>query len=742
MVYVVAENDLTADAEERGLWQADGEDPFFLLHFPVVRPRYLVMRLTTRDRAIDPTIYINKGSGFSEKNSRPTGSGRDLLIIADIGAFGTICSLRLDPATEPCRFSFEVAEFTSRPRMESYIREQKEAAANVKIVRLGKLPRFHTSLAIRLGRRRSSIARYVTHIEELASTIPPSEAISQEPWLSIVVPVYNAPARYLDDVLQSFRKQDTAGVELILSDDGSDSTETLKWLESVDEPGVTCVLNGTNRGIALTTNAGLERARGRWVALLDHDDVIAPHGLRVIRSAMVGHEEAFFFYTDELVVDDNLRPTGVMLKPAFDPVLLSGVNYINHFSIYRRKRLEEIGFLRNGFEGSQDYDLLLRYLKGLDDGEVVHIPYPAYWWRRTGKTYSRTHFSQSTDSARRALSEHFATAASDVTAALTPSLHRVRFVSGRRPKISIIIPNKDSPELISQLLEGIYERTAYPELETIVIDNGSTNPSTLAIYADYARRFASFSFRIEKAEFNFSHAVNEGMAKAAGDHLLLLNNDVEIIEEMWLDEMVQCLAYPGVGIVGAKLLYADHRLQHAGVVTGFGGLAGHWYLNKPANFPGPMGRLHVRSSMSCVTGAVMLISANCAKAVGRWDEEHFAVAYNDVDYCIRAYKAGFRTVWTPFACLIHHESLTRGSDKSPEKRQRFEREKENLRRLHETQNFVDPASNPNYGRDRSDPKIILPSELPAPRRWFGNPNGQEEAATTTKVRDFLSEEWT
>jgi GT2 family glycosyltransferase len=220
-------------------------------------------------------------------------------------------------------------------------------------------------------------------------------------------------------------------------------------------------------------------------------------------------------------------------------------------------------------------------------------------------------------------------------------------------------------------------------MEVLIIDNGSTDQDVVSLYEGYASECANFSFYISDEEFNFSRAVNKGITLATGDHFLLLNNDIEVIEPGWLKEMVSCLAYEKTGIVGAKLLYPNNKVQHAGVIAGFGGLAGHWYLNNSANYGGPMNRLHVRNSMTCVTAALMLISGDCAKSIGAWDEENFVIAYNDVDYCLRAYKAGFRTIWTPFACLYHHESASRGSDMVGEKRKRFEREKDNLRRIHQ-----------------------------------------------------------
>jgi O-antigen biosynthesis protein len=282
----------------------------------------------------------------------------------------------------------------------------------------------------------------------------------------------------------------------------------------------------------------------------------------------------------------------------------------------------------------------------------------------------------------------------------------------------VIIPSKDSFELIERVLGDLFEKTDYPDIEVIIVDNGSTDPRVLDLYDRYREARPGFQALVTEEKFNFARAINRGMQTATGEHLLILNNDIEVTNGAWLREMVGCLNYADVGIVGAKLLYPNDKIQHAGVVAGFGGLAGHWYLNKPKDFGGPMNRLHVRNSMTCVTGAAMLISNACAKAVGPWDEENFAVAYNDVDYCLRAYKAGFRSVWTPFACLYHHESVSRGSDMIGERKRRFEREKENLRRIHATTVFEDPALNPGYEKRHSTPAMEAPRLLAKPRTWW------------------------
>ncbi len=628
--------------------------------------------------------------------------------------------MRVDPCTRSARISFDVQAFNTQGEASAYLAKVKAGYPDLESVDLGRLPRFWFKLPSIFRRKRTPLVRFSQATYQLAKAVPPSPTTSSRPWLSIVVPVYNAPARYLDAILGSFQGQDQSGAELILSDDCSTQQETLNWLKAHGSiENVRIVFNAENGGIAKATNSGLAHATGEWVSFLDHDDVVAPHALKIIRRALDEHPSAQFLYTDELIVDDELKPVGVMLKPAFDPVLLSGVNYINHFSLYRRDRLNEIGHLREGYDGSQDYDLLLRYLEGRPEDQVIHLPYPAYWWRRTDVTYSTMFIQKATDNARKALTEYFAKQAIpvQVTSAISPTLHRPEFLEEGPdwPKISIIIPSKDSYALIARILGDIFEKTDYPNFEVIVVDNGSTDAAVLGLYRDLQERHDNFVAAIEAEPFNFSRSINRGLRQASGEHYLLLNNDVEVMDAGWLREMVSCLRYEHTGIVGAKLLFGNGNLQHAGVAVGFGGLAGHLYLNRPTNFGGPMNRLHVRNSLTCVTGAVMLISGACYRALGDWDEERFSIAYNDVDYCLRAYRSGFRIVWTPFATLYHHESLSRGAEEGKEKIERFDREKAHLRERHDTQTFEDLALNPNYSRDKSSPVVIVPDKLHAAR---------------------------
>jgi O-antigen biosynthesis protein len=588
--------------------------------------------------------------------------------------------------------------------------------------------------AVRLfgGKRRSSVQaanqfRHMIALAQAAETQTSGWAPSgTPPLISFVVPCFEAKRAWLDDLLASFRRQPAALCELVISDDGSLSHATRRWLSAHQgDDRVVIVRNEKNRGIAAATNAGLAQASGEWIGLLDHDDALAPFAVSRIAEALAQVPACQFLYTDEAVTDAALRPVDLFLKPAWDPALLSGVNYVNHLSLYRRDRLLALGGLRDGFQGSQDYDLLLRYTADLARDEIRHLPYPAYLWRRDDASFSSQSMGAAIDSARRALAEHYARDGEPlaIDRAISATLHRPRFDLARRdwPLVSVVIPNRDAYPLISRVLNGLTERTDYPRLEIIVVDNGSTDERVLTLYETFCSPGVRFVVDVAPAAFNFSRAVNRGVALAKGERVLLLNNDVEILDSGWLKEMESCFDYPDVGIVGAKLLYPSRKIQHVGVIAGLGvapsvgRLVGHWYVEREENFPGPMGRLWVRQSLSAVTGACLMASRACFDRTGPFDERLFAIAYNDVDFCLRAVALGYRVVWTPFATLLHHESASRGSDETEANVERFRREQRNLLDRHRTDLYEDPAFSPWYSRDRSEPVPVRLASLPKAR---------------------------
>jgi O-antigen biosynthesis protein len=562
---------------------------------------------------------------------------------------------------------------------------------------------------------------YQEHFKHVVSLAQKAEKLPRKPInLSIIVPVYNASVVHLDYLFKSVRSQKGHEVELIFSDDASTLSETQNWLKAKEKTGQALIVwAAQNSGIAAATHAGLNRATGEWIGLLDHDDALSPYALSAIARALSDAPQVKFLYTDEVIIDDNLQPLIYFLKPAFDAVLLSGMNYINHFSLYKRERLLKIGGLREGFQGSQDHDLVLRYTKDLESSEILHLPYPAYMWRQIESSFSATHINEAVTNARKALAEHYSDFSQDITVvdALNENVHRVRFDLAQKnwPFVSVIIPSKDNFELISRVLTGLFEGTDYPNFDVTIIDNGTTEPQVLALYESYCAKYSNFQAHVEVEDFNFSRAVNRGIAITKGDPVLLLNNDTEILEPNWLKEMVSCLAYKDVGIVGAKLLYPSRKIQHVGVIAGLGGYAGHWYVNMPEDTPGAMGRLWVRQSFSVVTGACFLLTRDCIAKVGLFDEKVFPVAYNDVDYCLRATQLNVKVVWTPFSCLIHHESATRGDDENVANLARFERDKSNLLMRHKVDVYEDRAFNPWYSRLHSEPFPIKLKSLPKPR---------------------------
>jgi O-antigen biosynthesis protein len=688
----------------------------------------VIFEIRNADRPIDPQVFIDRGKGFEATDVVECATTRNGIYVVALKTMGPIWRLRVDPSSYVSQFEFRAFGAFDLASVKAFVdRRVRDAKAG-----RGGMPRCQIIAEGDPGpvgelgtaaRRFLKVTDHLNDVVRLAATRYAAQKPSARgaPLISFIAPVYDTPKTYLDRLLDSFQIQEEGAWELILVDDASTSQETIAWLEKPQDCVALKVIRRlTNGGIAVATNAALGEVRGAWVGFIDHDDALAPFAIARLAETIRAHPPAKFIYTDEVIADKDLAPDFYNLKPAYDPVLLSGMNYINHLSLYRRDRLLAIGGLREGFDGSQDYDLVLRYLAGVDPAQVLHLPYPAYVWRRDGRSYSVAFLEQATKNARRALGEAYAVddVPIKVKPALAPNLHRIAFEGNVRswPKISIVIPNRDSFALVSTVLDGIVRHTDYPDFEIIIPDNGSRDARVLALYEQMRRSRFPFRAEIVDEPFNFARQVNRGMNMASGKHVLLLNNDIEVREPGWLKEMVSCLAYPNAGIVGARLLYPNGSFQHAGVIVGLGGVAGHWFCGEPASDQlGAMARLTVRQTFSAVTGACMLISGACRAATGDFDQETFPVAYNDIDYCLRAGRLGFRTVWTPFATLIHHESASRGDDEAPANVDRFRREQEALQARYGLESYVDRAYSPWYGRQSSKPQAASLEELPDPR---------------------------
>ncbi|STR61857.1 Hyaluronan synthase [Grimontia hollisae] len=478
-------------------------------------------------------------------------------------------------------------------------------------------------------------------------------------------------------MLDSVMEQTYQHWQLIIVDDASNCQALSDFLITLnDNPKVNIVTQRKNGHISKASNTGLEFAKGDYILLLDQDDTLHPDALKCVAYYLEQNPNARVLYTDEDKIDAKGNHHTPHFKPAFNPDLLYSHNYMSHLGVYQRELVEKVGGFREGYEGSQDYDLLLRCLEHCKPEEVVHIPYVIYHWRAVpGSTaFAESEKGYAQDAGLRALQDHLGRKGVSVELGKLPNTYRARWpIPAKAPLVSIIIPTRNSRALVERCVTSLYEKNDYPHFEVLLMDNQSDCSESKALFKqlELAGKVRLLMF---DAPFNYSAINNMAAKHAKGDVLLLLNNDVEAINPDWLREMVSHAIRPDIGCVGAKLYYPDGRLQHAGVITGLGGVAGHSHKYFPGDHPGYFKRLQIVQNLSAVTGACLAVRKSVFEQVGELNEKDLAIAFNDVDFCLRVRDAGYRNLWTPYATLIHHESVSRGAENSPEKIARFQRE--------------------------------------------------------------------
>ena len=542
-----------------------------------------------------------------------------------------------------------------------------------------------------------------------------SKTQPQGPLISIVVPLYNTPLPFLTELLDSVVNQTYRNWELCLVDAGQDEkVGQAVAARMAQDSRIRYQKLAKNDGIAGNTNAGFALARGEYIALLDHDDILHPCALWYAAQAIV-QEGADFVYTDEVTFEGKVENTTLYhLKPDFMLDNLRANNYICHLSVFQAALLQAAGGGERGeYNGSQDYDLYLRLTEQAQ--KIVHIPHVLYYWRSSptsvasgieAKTYC-------IEAAIKALYAHYARlgVAVDEVSMIpdTPGFYKTDYTIQHPGLVSILIPSCDHAKDLRTCVDSIYAKTTYPHFEIIVIENNSKEEETFRTYERLERQHPD-SFRVVRWEgtgFNYSALNNFGARFAQGEYLLLLNNDTEVITPRWLEEMVMFAQQERIGCVGAKLLYPDDTIQHAGLGFGYLTLAAHMHKNFPVANPGYMGRLIYAHDVYGVTGACLMIRRALYEEVGGLDES-FAVAFNDVDFCVRVHKAGYQNLFTPFAMLYHYESKSRGLDESPEKRARFVSEVTRFQTRWKAELAAgDPCLNPNFDIDRDDFRIKL-----------------------------------
>ena len=502
------------------------------------------------------------------------------------------------------------------------------------------------------------------------------------PLISIAVPAYQTPVEFLRQMIESLIVQTYSNWELCIVNASPDNEEMQKVLAeySAGDSRVRFCNLKENLGIAENTNRAFAMAKGEFVGLLDHDDLLAPNALYEIVKILQDHPQADALYTDEDKVttelDEHFQPH---LKPDFNLDLLRSNNYICHFFVVRKSIVEKAGGFRKEFDGAQDYDFIFRCTENA--GEVLHVPEILYHWRTHKASTADNPASKmyAFEAGKRAIEAHLERTGTKGEVSHTQDLgfYRVKYPVQGKPLVSVIIPNKDEKETLQTCLEMLEKNTGYQNFEIIIVENNSTTDEIFRYYKELSGNRKIHLLRLGK-EFNYSAINNFAAAHAKGEYLLFLNNDVKSINPDWLEEMLGVCQRPEVGGVGAKLIYPDNTIQHAGCVIGMGGIAGHMFVDMPADRTGYLHKASLLQDMSAVTAACLLMKKEVFEQAGGFTEE-LAVAFNDVDLCLKVRKNGYLIVYDPYAKLYHMESKTRGAEDSKEKVRRFQTEIEYMR---------------------------------------------------------------
>lgn len=528
------------------------------------------------------------------------------------------------------------------------------------------------------------------------------EKFDFQPKISIVIPLYKTQEKYLRQLVETIKEQTYPNWELCLSDGSGANSPIAGLLESLaaSDERIKVVSHEESLQISENTNAAIEIATGDYIAFADHDDELTPNALFECVKALNKNRDVKILYSDEDKMSmDGHKFFQPHFKPDYNPDLLCTVNYICHLFVVDRKVIEQVGTLRKEFDGAQDYDFIFRCIEAVSQEEICHVPKILYHWRCHEESTAENPESKTYafESGKRAIEEHYRRTGIDaeVYQGEFLGLYRTRFHRDHDPLISIIIPNKDHIDDLKRCMDSIDQKSTYKNYEYIIVENNSTDDATFQYYKKLEAENPKAHVVYWDKEFNYSAINNYGAAFAKGEYLLLLNNDTEIINEDCLEELLGYCMRSDVGAVGARMYYEDDTIQHAGVVIGFGGIAGHCFVLQPRGTTGYCHRIICAQDYSAVTAACMMVKREAFDKVGGLTEE-LAVAFNDIDFCMKLREAGYLIVYNPYAELYHYESKSRGLEDTPEKVARFNKEIQIFeRRWPDIMRDGDPYYNPN-----------------------------------------------
>lgn len=555
--------------------------------------------------------------------------------------------------------------------------------------------------------------------------------LRRRPLISVIMPTYNTPDHLLREAIDSVLAQTYDRWQLCIADDASSDPqlrETLRHYEQADAR-IMVVYRQRQGGIAQASNSALEIASGEWVAMLDHDDLLGPQALLRVAETINANPRVQLIYSDEDKISATGRRYHPCFKPEFSPELFRSQNYLNHLTVQRTENVRAVGGWRVGFEGSQDYDLNLRVIERIDPSTVCHIPEVLYHWRViAGSTaLAVSEKGHAYTAGFRALNGHVSRLGLPAIVEEAPGVpfYRLRFAPPRpAPLVSIILPTRDRVDLLRMSVDSILSKTTYEPFEILIIDNDSVEKETKDFLSEMSRD-PHISVLPYHHHFNYPAINNFGASAAKGEILALVNNDIEVISPDWLTEMVSWAAQKEIGCVGAKLYYPNRAIQHAGVILGIGGVAGHAHKYFPPHDPGYFGRLKVVQNLSAVTGACLVVRRQIYSEVGGL-EEALGVAFNDVDFCLKVREAGYRNVWTPFAELYHHESVSRGYEDTRARRARFAKEISYMKEKWGEVLDSDPFYSPHLTLEREDFSIRQRKPSRPPRKTLKSRRGKSK----------------
>ena len=541
------------------------------------------------------------------------------------------------------------------------------------------------------------------------------ESWNNTPTISILLPTFDSNIAFLASAIESVRSQLYPHWELCIADDASSDKEIRRVLSEYarDDDRIKVQYCSTHGHISVTSNAALSLATGEFIALLDHDDLLSEDALYWVVREIHSHPNVNIIYSDEDKVDTDGQRFGPYFKPDWNPDLFLSHNLISHLGVYRTSLLKKVGKFTPGLEGAQDYDLALRISEYCDNQQIRHIPRVLYHWRTApGSTaLSLEEKPYATNAAIKAIRAHLQRTNKKASVGSAPEAkgaYRVRYqIPQPEPKVTIIIPTRNKADLLKQCVESILNKTDYPNYRLLIVDNDSDESETIHYIATLCDDDRANLLKVP-GSFNYSKIVNRGVAEVESELIVLLNNDTEIINSDWLRELSSHALRPEIGIVGARLWYPNDTLQHAGIILGMGGVAGHISRGLPKNNSDYFGRTCVIQNFSAVTGACIAMRKSVFHELGGMDENHLPVTFNDIDLCLKAQANGFAIAWTPYADLYHHESTSRGPDDTPVKTLRAKREFQCVQKRWPHYFKCDPAHSPNLSLQNETVQFAFP----------------------------------